>query len=91
MSNAFWQWGEMRAGRLSTRRQRGNGGQMNPRLKHLEKHNLIVYKKRKNQVIQRNIEWKKAFYDKECATNVWNFNINFCVYYQSYLCDYENA
>jgi len=46
----------MRAGRLSTRRQRGNGGQMNPRLKHLEKHNLIVYKKRKNQVIQRNIE-----------------------------------
>lgn len=31
MSNAFWQWGEMRAaGRLSTRSQRGNGGQMNP-------------------------------------------------------------
>jgi len=76
MSNAFWQWGEMRAGRLSTRRQRGNGGQMNPRLKHLEKHNLILFKKN-SILIQRNKKWKESFHDKERFTNVRNFKINF--------------
>jgi len=51
----------MRAGRLSTRRQRGNGGQMNPRLKHLEKHNLIVYKKGKKPSNSKKYRVKEGF------------------------------